>query len=88
MSLDPAPDAIAVSLTCPRCGSVGSAVWEKQKWGPALATLSGNFYERLAKFSPYKIEIVCEGCGRPAAEWSEAASRFVAGRALGRARSP
>jgi len=53
----------SVSLTCPRCGTKGDAIWEMEKWGPSLASLSEAFYERLAKFSPYRIEIVCHGCG-------------------------
>lgn len=65
---EPAPEPVTVSLTCPRCGAKGSAVWEKEKWGRCLASLSSNFYERLAKFNPYRIEIVCHACGTPAAE--------------------
>lgn len=62
---DQPPHAVTIALTCPKCGAKGDAVWEKEKYGSSLATLSGNFYERLAKFSPYKIEIVCHACGTP-----------------------
>lgn len=65
------PDAVTVSLICPQCGAKGSAVWEKEKWGRSMAGLSGNFYERLAKFRPYKVEIVCHACGAQAIQRRE-----------------
>ena len=54
---------IDVPITCPRCGAHGTAVWESEKTGPCLVSLSGGFYERLAKFTPYKLEVVCHACG-------------------------
>lgn len=74
------PYVATVSLTCPKCGAVGAAVWEIEKWGPSLASLSGNFYERLAKFSPYKIEIVCHACGAPAVQSSDRKHQFISSR--------
>ena len=54
---------VDVPITCPRCGASGTAVWEGEKTGPCLVSLSRGFYERMAKFTPYKLEIVCHACG-------------------------
>ena len=52
-----------VPIKCPKCGANGNAVWESEKAGPCLVSLSTGFYERLAKFIPYTLEIVCHACG-------------------------
>ena len=57
-----------VSIHCPKCGASGNAVWEKEQLGLTLVSLSAGFYERLAKFTPYRIEIVCHVCGTRQAE--------------------
>ena len=54
---------VAVPILCPKCGASGDAVWEREASGPCLVSLSSAFYERLAKFVPYTLEIVCHGCG-------------------------
>jgi hypothetical protein len=54
-----------VAIHCPKCGIHGTAVWETETSGPLLVSLSDAFYERLARFTPYRIEIVCHACGTP-----------------------
>jgi len=54
-----------VALLCPKCGAHGTASWEAEKAGLLLVSLSAGFYERLARFKPYKIEVVCHACGTP-----------------------
>ena len=54
---------VTVPITCPTCEASGTAVWEAEKAGPCLVSLSAGFYERLAKFVPYRLEIVCHACG-------------------------
>jgi hypothetical protein len=36
-----------------------------------MASLSDNFYERLARFRPYTIEIICHACGAQAGQSGE-----------------
>ena len=52
-----------VTIRCPRCGHVGSSLWEETPGGPQLVELNG-FYERLAKKQPWTIETVCGACDR------------------------
>ena len=54
-----------ISIHCPKCGANGQAIWENEPRGLHLVSLSNGFYERLAKFTPYRIEIVCHACGTP-----------------------
>jgi hypothetical protein len=58
-----AAGTVNVPITCSKCGARGAAVWESEKTGPCLVSLSAGFYERLAKFVPYRLEIVCHACG-------------------------
>jgi hypothetical protein len=53
------------AIVCPRCAAHGVAIWEAEKTGPFLVSLSEEFYERLVKFAPYRVEIVCHACGTP-----------------------
>lgn len=57
-----------VNVICPKCGAVGVVVWEDDKGGPTLVSLSKNFYERISKKRPYAIELVCDSCGAAQAE--------------------
>jgi hypothetical protein len=53
----------SANIICPKCGTVGVAVWEKVGAERSLIRLTRNFYERLSKKDPFPIEIVCLGCG-------------------------
>jgi hypothetical protein len=53
----------SVDLRCPKCGCKGVVVWEGHGADKTLVWLSGQFYERLAKRSPFPIELVCMKCG-------------------------
>jgi len=70
ISGQPLDGTVAVAITCPKCEASGTAIWEAEKAGPCLVSLSGGFYERLAKFVPYTLEIVCHTCGTRQAQKS------------------
>ena len=70
LSHDVGGGTASVSINCPKCGANGTAVWEAEDAGPCLVSLSSGFYERLAKFTPYRLEIVCHGCGTRQAQRS------------------
>ena len=52
-----------IVILCPACGAVGRSLWEEEKGGLYLVSLSAGFYERLEPRAPYHLEIVCKGCG-------------------------
>jgi hypothetical protein len=60
-------DSHSNSITCPRCGRVGTIIWETVSTPDGdrkdLVGIEGGFYERLSNCPPYPIELVCEGCG-------------------------
>ena len=57
------PQPLNRAIHCPKCGASGQAVWENEPLGLTLVSLSSGFYERLARFTPYRIDIVCHACG-------------------------
>ena len=52
---------------CPRCGKKGCLYWEHAHGGQGvrrdLVKIEGDFYERMSKKRPFRIELVCNGCG-------------------------
>ena len=54
-------------LRCTHCGNTGSLDWEDVRGDegarPELVSIAGNFHERLANAPPYRIELICDGCG-------------------------
>ena len=52
-----------IAITCPKCGTGGECVWEGERSGPYLVSLSASFYERLKNRHPFNVEIVCHQCG-------------------------
>lgn len=62
----PAPlqqEQYSINARCPKCRATGSVVWERLGAAKSLVSVSSSFYERIAKFTPYKIEVVCQRCG-------------------------
>jgi hypothetical protein len=54
---------ISTNIICPGCGAVGVIIWETIDGKRSLVRLSRIFYERLARKTPYPIELVCYDCG-------------------------
>ena len=51
---------------CPRCGKKGCLYWERAEGRDArhdLVKIEGDFYERMTRRRPFRIELVCNGCG-------------------------
>lgn len=63
MSAQLQQEQYSVNARCPKCRATGSVVWERQGAAKSLVSVSSSFYERIAKFTPYKIEVVCQRCG-------------------------
>ena len=57
------PEQYSVTLVCRWCGHTGSSLWENAPSGKQMINLDG-FYERIAKARSFRIETVCNGCGR------------------------
>lgn len=61
-------DQFSIDLACHRCGQTGISVWEETtrpgKDGPqsCLVSVSGGFFERITRRSPYHTELVCHRC--------------------------
>jgi len=51
------------TIACPKCGAHGECVWENERGGPYLVSLSAAFFERLKNRPPFDVEIVCQQCG-------------------------
>ena len=62
-NLNTSLEQFTVPITCPECGAIGESVWEEEKTGYCLVSLSAGFHERLADAPPHRIEIVCHACG-------------------------
>jgi hypothetical protein len=64
----PDPGQISTPIRCPKCEATGVATWEKNRHAaqhdlePTLVYLSPEFFERVARKSPYDIELVCKKC--------------------------
>ena len=57
----------ADTIRCPHCGKTGAIIWEDTDEDKGrhrdLIRIEGGFYERLARKTPYPIELVCNSCG-------------------------
>lgn len=53
------------TVRCPHCGKTGSITWEDDPRAgpPELIGIDGDFYERIARKTPYAIKLVCRSCG-------------------------
>ena len=54
---------VSINITCPKCRSIGVAVWELGGSEPSLISVSRNFYERISMKARFNIELVCDVCG-------------------------
>ena len=52
-----------VAVQCHWCGHNGVSLWEDTDGDRQIVSLDG-FYERLARKEPFRIETVCNSCGK------------------------
>lgn len=57
------PNQFTLAIKCHWCGHCGSTLWENTEAGRQIVSVDG-FYERITKKRPFRIEKVCNACGK------------------------